>query len=155
MIKNDTNNYRGICVTRCFSKLFCIILNEHLSKYAQENNLIHPSQIGFQSGHRTADHIFTLETLFDQHIDRNRNDKVYACFVDFKKAFDSVCHKGMLFKCLENKIDGNFYSLIKSLYANSKCAVKLSNSRTEFFPYSRGVHQGCILSPLIFNLYMS
>ncbi|CAB4025220.1 RNA-directed DNA polymerase from mobile element jockey-like, partial [Paramuricea clavata] len=87
--KNDTNNYRGICVTSCLSKFFCIILNERLNGYAQENDLVHPSQIGFQSGHRTADHIFTLKTLFDKHMSTNRNDKVYACFVDFKKAFDS------------------------------------------------------------------
>ena len=153
--KNDTNNYRGICVTSCLSKFFCIILNERLNGYAQENNLVHPSQIGFQSGHRTADHIFTLKTLFDKHMSTNRNDKVYACFVDFKKAFDSVWHEGLFFKLLENKIDGSFFRLIKSLYVNSKCAVKISKSRTELFSYSRGVRQGCVLSPILFNLYIN
>ena len=96
-----------------------------------------------------------LGSLVDKHMSTNRNDKVYACFVDFKKAFDSVWHEGLFFKLLENKIDGSFFRLIKSLYANSKCAVKLSKSRTEFFSYSRGVRQGCVLSPILFNLYIN
>ena len=121
----------------------------------KENHLIHQSQIGFQSGHRTADHILTLKTLLDKKMNTNRNDKVYACFIDFKKAFDSVWHQGLLFKLLKNKIDGKLYSLIKSLYSNSKCAVKMSNTRSNFFPYYKGVRQGCILSPLLFNLYIN
>ena len=51
-------------------------------------------QIGFQSGHRTADHVCTLKTLIDKHVIQNKNNTIYACFVDFKKAFDSVWHEG-------------------------------------------------------------
>jgi hypothetical protein len=54
-------------VTSCLSKFLCIVLNERLSKFSLEQNLIHPLQIGFQSDHRTADHIFTLKTLIDKH----------------------------------------------------------------------------------------
>jgi hypothetical protein len=63
--KTNPNNYRGICVTICLSKFLCIVLNERLSKFSPEQNLMHRSQIGFQSGHshRTADHIFILKTL--------------------------------------------------------------------------------------------
>jgi hypothetical protein len=95
--KTNPNNYRGICVTSCLSKFLCIVLNERLSKFSPEQNLMHPSQIGFQSGHRTADHIFNLKTLIDKHIKQNKNDKIYACFVDFKKAFDSVWPDGHYF----------------------------------------------------------
>ena len=130
--KSDNNNYRGICVTSCLNKFFCTILNERLKHYVKENDLIHQSQIGFQSGHRTADHILTLKTLLDKKMNTNRNDKVYACFIDFKKAFDSVWHQGLLFKLLKNKIDGKLYSLIKSL-----------QDRTSFLTtreYARGVY---------------
>ena len=76
--------------------------------------------------------------------------------MDFKKAFDSVWHEGLFLKLLENKIDGHLYNLIKSLYSSSKCAVKESKIyRTEFFSYSKGVRQGCILSPLLFNIYIN
>ena len=120
-----------------------------------DRNTIHPSQIGLQSGHRTADHSFTLKTI-DEHINQNKNGKICACFVDFKKASDLVWHEGLFLKLLENKIDGNFYHLIKNLYSNSKCAVKESKrNRTEFFPYSKIVRHGCILSPLLFNIYIN
>jgi hypothetical protein len=89
-------------------------------------------------------YIYTLKTLFDKHLNTNRNEKIYACFVDFKKAFDSVWHGGLFFKLLENKIDGPLYQLTKSLYTNSKCVVKLSNSKTAFLSIFKrcmaGVH---------------
>jgi hypothetical protein len=83
-----------------------------LNDFTQENDLVHHSQIGFQSGHRTADHVFTLKTLIDKHVTQNKNNKIYACFADFKKAFDSVWHEGLYSKLLKYKIVGNFYRLI-------------------------------------------
>jgi hypothetical protein len=58
--------------------------------FARENNLIHPTQIGFIPGNRTADHILTVKTLHDKYVKQSENGKIYACFVDFKKAFDSI-----------------------------------------------------------------
>ena len=77
--------------------------------FAREKNLIHPTQIGFIPGNRTADHILTLKTLHDKYVKQSENGKIYACFVDFKKAFDSVWHQGLYSKLLENKIGGHFY----------------------------------------------
>ena len=149
----DASYYRGICVSSCLGKLFCSILNTRLMNYATANQLIHPTQIGFIPGNRTADHPFTLKTLHDKHVKQNNGGKIYACFVDFKKAFDSVWHQGLYYKLLQNKIGGRFYDLIKYMYSNTKCAIKLSENRTPFFPYKKGVPQGCILSPMLFNLY--
>ena len=56
--------------------------------FSQSKNLIHPFQIGFTPGNRTADHIFTFKTLHDKDIKHENNKKMYACFVDCKKAFD-------------------------------------------------------------------
>ena len=52
----------------------------------------------------SADHIFTLKALHDKYVCQNNNKKNYACFVDFKKAFDSVWHEGLFLKLLQNKI---------------------------------------------------
>jgi hypothetical protein len=123
--------------------------------FAREKNLIHPTQIGFIPGNRTADHILTLKTLHDKYVKQSENGKIYACFVDFKKAFDSVWHQGLYSKLLENKMGGHFYDLVKDIYSNTKCAIKLSENRTPFFAYKKGVRQGCILSPLLFNIYIN
>ncbi|CAB3986903.1 Hypothetical predicted protein [Paramuricea clavata] len=151
----DPNNYRGICVSSCMGKLFCSILNTRLMDFVNEKKLIHQSQIGFIPGNRTADHSLTLKTLHDKFINQNESKKIYACFVDFKKAFDSVWHQGLFYQLLQNKIGGHFYDLITDMYSNTKCAIKLSESRTPFFPYKKGVRQGCTLSPLLFNIYIN
>ena len=135
----DPNNYRGICVSSCLGKFLCSVLNARLMAFSQSKNLIHPSQIGFIPGNNTADHIFTFKTLHDKYIKHENNKKMYACFVDFKKAFDSIWHEELFYKLLQNEIGGNFYDLIKNLYSNTKCAIKLSDHRTPFFSYQRGV----------------
>ena len=96
--KKDHNNYQGICVTSCLSKLFCTILNDRILYYTTENDIIHPSQIGFLPGNMTADHIFTLRTLYEKYVLNFNRGKLYVCFVDSKKAFDSIWHQGLFHK---------------------------------------------------------
>ena len=103
---------------------------------------------------RTADHVFTLRTLIDKYV-HNHNGKIYACFVDFRKAFDSVWHNGLLNKLLQINLGGSCYNLIKSLYSKSSRSIKIDHYQTRPFQYTRGVRQSCILSPLLFNLYIN
>ncbi len=103
---------------------------------------------------RTTDHIFTLQTLIDQELNIKKR-KVYACFVDFQKAFDSIWHEGLFFRLLESGIGGKTYDLIKNMYTKSECAIKIGNKQTAFFSQGRGVRQGCNLSPILFNLYIN
>ena len=109
--KSDPTNYRGICVSSCPGKLFCSILYQRLFLYFKENKILHNSQIGFLPENGTADHVFTLRTLIDKYVHYHK-EKVYACFVDFRKAFDSVWHQGLLYKLLKIKINigGHFYN---------------------------------------------
>lgn len=151
----DPNNYRGICVSSCLGKLFSVILNRRLLSCIQTNSLLHNSQIGFLPGYRTSDHIFSLQTIIDKNVKGVSGGKIYACFIDFKKAFDSIWHDGLLLRLLKYNINGNFYHLIKNLYSKSKCFIKLGSKQTKTFHYSRGVRQGCILSPMLFNLYIN
>ena len=153
-VKSDPSNYRGICISSCLGKLFCSILNQRLLDHVKSLDILHKSQIGFLANNRTADHVLTLRTLIDKYV-HGHQTKVYACFVDFRKAFDSVWLDGLLFKLLQYNVGGKFFSLIKSLYANSTCSVRLGSKKTRSFQYARGVRQGCILSPLLFNLYLN
>ena len=80
---------------------------------------------------------------------------MYACFVDFRKAFDSVWRDGLLYKLLQINVGGNFYDLIKNLYYNSTGSVRIGDFQTQSFQNARGVRQDCILSPLLLNLYIN
>ncbi len=152
--KSDPNNYRGICVSSNLGKLFCSIINTRLVHFLTEHDVLSKSQIGFLPNYRTTDHIFTLHTLIDKYINQNKT-KIFACFVDFQKAFDSIWHEGLLSKLIESGIGGKTYNIIKTMYSNNQCAIKIGNKRTEFFTQGRGVRQGCPLSPTLFNIYIN
>jgi hypothetical protein len=66
-----------------------------------------------------------------------------------------MASRPVLLIIIQNKIGGHFYDLITDMYSNATCAIKLSESRTPFFPYKKGVRQGCTLSPLLFNIYIN
>ena len=113
--------------------------------FLTEKNILNKSQIGFLPNYRRTDHIFTLNTLIDNQININKS-KLLSCFVDFKKAFDSIWHEGLLYKLLERGIGGKTY-IIKSMYSNNTCAVKIGKKLTDFFQQSRGDKDAVLVRP--------
>ena len=84
-----------------------------------------------------------------------KNRKIFACFVDFKQAFDSIPRDILLSKLLKHGICGKFFAIIKTVYTDDKCCVKINNKLTDPFIINRGVKQGCTLSPLLFNIFLA
>ena len=153
--KDDPSNYRAICIMNALLKVLCTLLNERLTDYCEEAKIIDIAQIGFKRHSRTTDHTFTLKGAVNKYVVDQKGKKLYACFVDFQKAFDSVWHDG-LFRRLENLgINGNFLNLIRDIYKHTKCAVKINNNTTQFFDYNKGVLQGNPLSPILFNIFIN
>ena len=149
---NDPNNYRGISVMPCVSKVFNSILNNRLQKYI-DNGIIHEAQIGFQPKSRTSDHMFVVRTLTEKLF--SKGAKLYACFVDFAKAFDSVLHSVLLYKLCKIGISGLFYNVIKNMYMDNFIHVKLDRYLTDAFSPSVGVRQGDNLSPNLFKIFIN
>lgn len=147
-------NYRGIAINSNVGKLFNMVLNARLDKYLEENNIIDDSQIGFKKHARTSDHMFILKSLIDKYTNKP-GGRLYTCFVDFRKAFDTVIHPGIKFKLKSYQIGGKFYDIISSLYSKNKLCVKLSDKHTTFFKSEIGVRQGDVLSPNLFKLFIN
>ena len=93
----------------CLGKLFCSILNQRLLEQVNSLNIQHNSKNGFLTKNRTAPRVLTLRTLKDKYV-YHHNAKSYACFVDFKKASDSVWHEGLLLKLLQINVGGCFFN---------------------------------------------
>ena len=110
----DPGNYRGITIMPCLAKLFNNILNNRLQNYLDTNKIINPCQIGFQPNARTVDHMFILRTLIEKYA--CNKSKLFACFVDFEKAFVSLLHSALLLKLAKLDIKGPFYDIIRSMY---------------------------------------
>ena len=151
---NDPNNYRGISISSVLLKIVCSLLNNRIQSFCSKHKIINNDQIGFKPGHRTSDHLLTLKSVVKKYVTIGEK-KLYACFVDFKKAFDSVWHEGLFYKMKKVGIGGKTLELIKDIYRKTKCAVKFKNSITSFFNYTKGVRQGCPLSPMLFNIYVN
>ena len=93
----DPNNYRGLAVGSNVGKFYTKCLNEKLKQACDSNNILSPNQFGFRDAFRTTDDIFVLRSIIS-HYKNNGHRPVYACFVDFSKAFDSVIRTAMLYK---------------------------------------------------------
>ena len=149
-----TGNYRGIAVSTCISKLFLSILQKRLSSLSDANNLVPNCQLGYKKKTSTADHILTLKNIIDKYILRASRTYLFACFVDFKSAFDTVWRRALLYKLVKLGITGRFIDVIENMYSSVFYCVKLNGCISEKIPSNVGVKQGCVLSPLLFNLYL-
>ena len=147
-------NFRGITINNVMGKIFGIIMNDRLKKFDEKHKIISKSQISTKRGARTTDHIFVFRILFEKYVKRMKK-RLYACFVDFQKAFDKVWRVGLFYKLQLMGIKGNFYQVIKSMYRNVETSVKIGNKRTEMFTTNIGVRQGDVMSPLLFNLFIN
>ena len=151
--KYDTNNYRGIAVQSCITKCYCKILNNRLTAYLDSNDLLCEEQGGFRKNRSCQDQIFSLFSIIENR--KSRKKDTFACFVDFKKAFDSIPREKLWSKLNNIGINGLFLSSIRGLYSNTQYAVCTENGTTDWFQVNTGVKQGCVLSPTLFNIYIN
>jgi hypothetical protein len=94
-----------------------------------------------------------LKALIEES--KTNSKPLFACFVDFKKAFDTVWRNGLFFKLLNDyKISPKCVRMINSMYSKLSSRVKINGELSEQFEVSIGLRQGCNLSPHLFNLYI-
>ena len=106
---------------------------------------------GFRKGRGTRDQIANIRWIIEKAREFQKN--IYFCFTDYAKAFDCVDH-GKLWKILKEKgIPDHLTCLLRNLYASQEATVRTGHGTTDLFKIGKGVCQGCILSPSLFNLY--
>ena len=120
-------------------KLTCTMMYKRSQRYVNENNIVNAEQIGFNRGARISGHILTINTLVNKYVGDQKGKTLYASFVDFKKAFDSVSQDLLYQKPLNQNISVNFLALLKNIYKKRKCEVKINMFRTNFFTYTKGL----------------
>ena len=151
---SETGNYRGIAITSCLGKLFSSVLSNRLVKYLDHNKLIAQEQIGFRKQKRTSDHIFVIKSLVEEA--KSKRKPIYGCFVDLRKAFDTIWREGLYYKMLQNfHISSKYVNIIQSMYSNVKGQVKSDGKLSDIFNIAIGLRQGCNLSPQLFNMYIN
>ena len=111
---------------------------------------------GFRKGRGTRDQIVNIRWIIEKARESQKN--IYFCFIDYAKAFACVDHNkqdhNKLQKVLkEMEIPDHLICLLRNLYAGQEATVRTRYGTTDWFQIGKGVCQGCILSPCLFNLY--
>ena len=107
-------------------------------------------QAGFRKG-RTRDQIADIHWIIGKA--REFQKKIYFFFIDYAKAFDCVDHNKLWKILKEMGIPDHLTCLLRNLCADQEATVRTGHGTTNWFQIRKGVHQGCILSPCLFNLY--
>ena len=103
---SDPQNYRPITLLSCIGKLFTSILNNRLTLFIDENNVLSENEDGFRKNYSTVDHAFTLNSIIE--LLKHYKKKLFCVFIDFAGAFDSVWRIGHWRNLLTYDIKGNF-----------------------------------------------
>ena len=99
----------------------------------------------------TKDQIASICWIIEKGREFQKN--IYFCFVDYAKAFDCVDHNKLWKIVKELGIPDHLTCLLRNLYAGQEAKVRTGHGTTDWFQIGKGVHQGCILSPCLFNFY--
>ena len=107
-------------------------------------------QAGFRKGRRTRNQIANIRWIIKKAREFQKN--IYFCFIGYAKAFDCVDHNKLWKILKEMGIPEHLTCLLRNLYAGQKAKVRTGHG-TDWFQIGKGVHQGCTLSPCLFNLH--
>ena len=125
------------------------ILQARLQQYV--NHELPGVQAGFRKGRGTRDQIANISWIIDKAIEFQKT--IYFCFTDYAKAFDCVDHNKLWKILKELGIPDHSTWLLRNLYAGQEATVRTGHGTTDRFQTVKGVCQGCILSPCLFNLH--
>ena len=147
-VSSQSENYRGIALASCFSKLieYCIL------EVFGNNLLSSQLQFGFKPGLSTTMCTGILKATVSRYL--CGGSSVYGCLIDASKAFDTVDLTLLLEKLIERGLPIGVTRFILSWYQSQQVQVRWRAAVSEPFPVTRGVRQGGVLSPILFSLYI-
>ena len=131
------------------SKVMVKILQARLQQYV--NCELPDVQAGFRKGRGTRDQIANISWIITKAKEFQKN--IYFCFIDYVKAFDCVDHNKLWKTLQEMGIPDHLTCLLRKLCAGQEATVRTGHGTTDWFQIGKGVRQGCILSPCLYNLY--
>ena len=149
--RKQCTNYRGISLLSLPEKLYAKCLERKCREIVESK--LEDGQCGFPPGCSTTNQIFTLKQIFEKSWEYGKD--LFGCFIDLEKAYDQV-PRDKLWKVLqEYGVDGQLLRAIKSFYCRPEVCVRINGKQSKPFHVGVGLRQGCVLSPLLFIVYMN
>ena len=145
----ECSNYRTIALISHASKVIPQNLQARLQQYVDGE--FPDVQAGFRKGRGTRDQIANICWIIKKAREFQKN--IYFCFIDYAKAFDYVDHNKLWKILQEMGIPDHLICLLRNMYAGQEATVRTGHGTTDWFQIGKGICQGCILSPCLFNFY--
>ena len=112
---DNPDNYRGITINSCLSKLFNLLLTKRLTTLTNDKQILKYNQMMFQKSFRISDHVFTIKTVINKYLKENK--KLYFCFVEFRKVYDSIWRETLFYKLsVYYDVSKNFINILHNMY---------------------------------------
>ena len=151
--RSNCNNYRGVSLLSHTGKVLLKIVANRLSDFCEADGIIPDEQCGFRPERYTVDMLFVVRRL--QELTRRRRIPLYMCFVDPQKAYDSVDRK-LLWKVLARAGVPETIAVIRQFHEGMQARVRMDDGElSDWFEVTQGLRQGCVLSPLLFNIFFA
>ncbi|CAB0029226.1 unnamed protein product [Trichogramma brassicae] len=150
---NKPGNYRGISLLPTAYKVYTEIIRGRLVKEIEEKKILPEGQAGFRKGRSTMDNLYTLNYVIQKA--KKDKEKVYATFYRLKEGFRYSEQEEIMGVHAETGNKRIFDGEIKQLYEETKGKVRWKNEVSEEFWTVKGVRQGCLLSPILFCIYIA
>ena len=144
----DRGNYRGLKLTEQAMKILERIVDGLIRQVVS----IDDSQFGFVPGRGTTDAIFVVRQLQEKYLAVNK--RLDMAFVDLEKAFDRVPRKVIWWALRKLGVEEWIVRLVQGMYANARSRVRVGEGFSKEFEVKVGVHQGSVLSPLLFIIVL-
>ena len=145
----EYSNYCTIALISHASKVMLKILQARLQQYV--NRELPDVQAGFRKDRGTRDQIANICWIFEKVREFQKN--IYFCLIDYAKAFDCVDHNKLWKILREMGIPDHLTCLLRNLYIGQEATVRIGQGTIDQIQTGKGVRQGCIVSPCLFNLY--
>ena len=151
---NNKDNYCGIKLLPTLCKIYEMILLNRLNMYATEKGYFYELQFGFREGVGCIEASFIILETINHMLERG--SKVFSCFLDVRKAFDTVWIDGLLYKLFNDLgINGKMWLAIKDLYTDVQAQVLYDGTLSRHFEIVQGTGQGRILAPFMYKVYIN
>ena len=144
----ECSDHRIISLISHAAKVLLIVIKKRITPIIERQ--LSESQLGFRKGRGTREAIYNLRALSERIIEKKK--QLHICFIDYAKAFDRVKHEKLIEIMTKAEIPQHEIRLITNLYWDQRAVIRTEKGVSNEVEIRRGIRQGCILSPILFNL---